>query len=57
MGAKGRLVKVSKKAVCNEEVDRLALDNHPVVKIWEEVVPHLLTLNTSYQGMFYDNAH
>jgi hypothetical protein len=40
-----------------EEVDRLALDCHPVVKIWEEVVPYLLKLNTSYQGVFYDNKH
>lgn len=40
-----------------EEVDRLALDCHPVVKIWEEVIPYLLKLNTSYQGVFYDNKH
>ena len=40
-----------------EEVDRLALENHPVVKIWEQVTPYLLELNTSYKGMFYDNAH
>lgn len=40
-----------------EEVDRLASDNDPVVKIWEEVAPYLLIMNTSYKGLFYDNAH
>lgn len=40
-----------------EEVDRLVLDNHPIVKIWEQVTPYLLKLNTSYQEVLYDNAY
>lgn len=40
-----------------EDVDKLVLDNHPMVKIWEQACPHLLKLNTNYQGVLYDNAH
>jgi hypothetical protein len=40
-----------------EDVDKLVLDTHPVVKIWQEVTPYLLQMNSSYQGAFCDNAH
>lgn len=39
-----------------EDVDKEVLEKHPVVKIWEEVCPYLLKLNSSYES-FYDNAH
>ena len=31
-----------------EETDRAILAKHPFVKVWEEVLPHLLAFNTSY---------
>ncbi len=40
-----------------EDVDREALAVHPIVKMWEEVAPYLLSLNSSYQDSWYDNTH
>ena len=40
-----------------EDVDKLVLDTHPVVKIWQEITPYLLQMNSSYQGVFCDYAH
>ena len=34
-----------------EEADNSILDKHPIVKVWEEVAPHLLKLNTSYASL------
>ncbi len=39
-----------------EDVDRMVLESHPVVKFWEEIMPCLLDLNRSYKR-FYDNAN
>jgi hypothetical protein len=39
-----------------DDVDREALDKHPIVKIWEQVCPYLLQLNTSYETL-YHNAY
>lgn len=44
----------------HEETDMTILDKHPVVKMWEEVIPYLLKLNTSYsqlsQPALYDKT-
>ena len=37
-----------------EDVDRLVLDTHPVVKFWTEISPYLLQMNRSYRS-FYNN--
>ena len=39
-----------------EDVDKLVLDSHPMVRVWEEVLPYILKYNRSYKP-FYDNAH
>jgi integrase len=39
-----------------EDVDRLVLENHPIVKVWEEALPYILKVNRSYKP-FYDNAY
>ncbi len=39
-----------------EDVDKLVLSVHPIVKIWEEIMPYLLDLNRSYK-LFYHNAY
>ena len=39
-----------------EETDKAILEKHPFVKLWEEVMPYLLTYNTSYiKGLCNDN--
>lgn len=42
-----------------EQSDRAILSKHPIVKVWEQVTPHLLALNSSYaqtQQSLNDNA-
>ena len=39
-----------------EETDRAILNKHPMVKLWEEITPYLLTLNTSYSQLCNDNT-
>ena len=33
-----------------EQTDRDILQKHPMVKVWEEAKPYILTYNTSYAG-------
>jgi hypothetical protein len=33
-----------------EETDKAILAKHPFVRLWEDVMPYLLTYNTSYTG-------
>ena len=40
-----------------EDIDKRALDTHPVVKFWTEITPYLLQMNKSYQGVFSNNAY
>lgn len=34
-----------------QETDNSILSKHPIVKMWEEVLPYMLDYNSSYQGM------
>jgi hypothetical protein len=40
-----------------EETDKQILERHPVVKMWEEVLPYLLKFNKSYQGVYCNNNY
>lgn len=39
-----------------EDIDRQVLSVHPVVRLWEVVMPYLLDMNKSYKR-FYDNLY
>ncbi len=56
--AKPRTMLARYKQTPVEATDRAILEKHPFVKVWEEVIPYLLKLNTSYksQAPLYDNA-
>ena len=40
---------------CYEDIDEQVLSVHPMVKIWQEVMPYLLDMNKSYKS-FYCNV-
>ena len=39
-----------------EDIDKLVLSVHPMVKVWEEIMPYLLDINRSYKS-FYHNRN
>jgi len=54
--AKPRTMLARYKQTAPEVTDIAILQKHPFVKLWEEVMPYLLRLNTNYQSPLYDNT-
>ena len=47
------MIKYLKDNGCgDEDIDKQVLSVHPMVKVWEEIMPYLLDMNRSYKSVY-----